>query len=54
MTKELSAEDRAALAEELADQGDEIFCGTCGRPVRDGGGLYCSSRCEEIGNPGCE
>ena len=35
--------------ETLAD--DDIFCGTCGALVTDGGGLYCSAECEEIANP---
>lgn len=33
---------------------DEIQCMACGRPVRDGGGLYCSSFCESLGNPDSE
>ena len=30
---------------------EDTFCGNCGAIVEDGG-LYCSARCESVGNPG--
>lgn len=35
----------------LDDDEDEVLCITCGQPVIDGGGLYCSFFCESLGNP---
>lgn len=29
---------------------DYVFCGWCGEPFDDGGGLYCSDACEDAAN----
>lgn len=52
MTNEIDDFDEGCEVSEV--NYDTVHCLLCGRPFNDGGGLYCSSICEEMGNPGSE